>query len=296
MITVIPADAMIEALHAFGISPSREGDWWIVYHWFCEQFSAWKHRGDNYAILCGDGKCGCIQNEYDAIRDRQEPIRRLAYLFARLMPGWIDRESRGKPRFDIAARFLTRCGIRTWQGLVKPMRFHGWHPKVFPKSKWFEMQGRTFKTSPNSCHPKATSVFGFTFELCERKGWLQWVGRIEYGYPHDGSSWYVGIPQIRDETLDKFAVRIDETIDGLLVPESWSCGREQYERDWNRTRRAIDDVFNVSDCRLDYDGLTNLFMDVKGSSLQSHRVRLDNRRAALLRRWLRADAVKLKKE
>jgi len=292
MVTIVPADAITEALHAFGVQPQREGDWWVAYHWFCEQFSNWKHRGRQYAVLCGRAKCGCLVGEYDPLCDREEPIRRLAYLFAHVKPNWIDRESRGKPRVNFEARFLRHCEIRKWQDLLKSIRFPGWRPKVFPKREWFEMRGRTFKKSPNHYHPKAVSVFRFTFELQERKGWLQWVGRICYGYPHNCSSWYVDIPQIRGEPLDKYATRIDHAIDELLVPEQFDHGRKCYEVDWERTRLAVGKVFGTYDCRLDANGLTDLLMD----GYESHPIQLDDHRLATVKRWIRADKRKRRKE
>jgi len=281
MITLAPSDAMIEALHGFGVKPTREGDWWVAYHWFCERFGEWKHRASEYDILNGSSKCGCISSEFDALCDRDEPIRRLAYLFCHAKPNWIDlnkRDGTGKP--SSYTLFLRHMKIRKWADLAKPITLPGWRPKVFPKSEWFQMKGRTFKKSPNSCHSKATSVFGFSFDLCEREGWLQWVGRICYGYPHDGSSWYVDIPQMRNESLDKFAARIDKTIDGLLVPDEWPDGRRNYEQAWQRFDKALDVLFYDDTNAEGVKALTERL------SKPDNRIRLDKVRLAVLRRWV----------
>lgn len=284
MITIVPHDAVIECAGGFGVSPAREGDWWAIYQWFCDRLTQWKHRDGNYDILNGRSKSGCTSSEFDPLCDRDAPIRRLGYLFSWVGTNWIEREEfHGRPGRE--SRFLSWMKLRKWPDLAKPISIHGRRPKVFPQPEWFEMRGRTLIKSPNEYHPKATIVFGFHLKPVERKGGVRWLGRIEYGYPHGSSSWYIRIPQLRREPLDAFAARIQKTIDGLLVPEPWSHSRKCYEHAWERHHNALDVLF--CDDTHSKGGAIHLLADRLAKS--DDRIWLNDERFTALRSWIAAD-------
>jgi hypothetical protein len=268
MITIVPSDAIILDLGGFASRPYPSVDWWRAYAWFAERLCAWRPQDIKREIL--DATSGINCHAFDPLRRVEEPVHRLAYLFKHVgVAGLND------------AHFLAHLQRRRWADLAQPIVIPGRRPKDFPRREWFEMKGRTFRQSPNKYHPKATCVQGFGLQLCERKGWLQWVGLINYGYPHEGSSWSVEIPQLRNESLDRFAGRIQKTIGGLLVPDEFPHGRQRREEDWERTHRALRDLF-CTDVRFGDDNqLTARMME--------SRVNLNKERLMALKQWIAAD-------
>jgi hypothetical protein len=180
--------------------------------------------------------------------------------------------------------FLRKCQIPSWASLNRSIIATVRTSDNFPNSDWFKMTGRTFKKSPNSCHSGAISVHGVTLELSQ--GGKLWGVRVEYGYPHDSSSWYWRIRQSSAENLDDFVVRVDAEIDAAMVPDTVS-DRQYWERQWWETYKSLRGVFFDEHIGMPEweKELADAIGKIDGASMSAHRIRLTRSRLATLKRW-----------
>lgn len=183
-------------------------------------------------------------------------------------------------------KFLRRIGFPNWASLDRPLIITTQSSREFPNDAWFEMQGRRFKGSPNSCHRQARSVQSAALELCYDA--RRWRLSIEYGYPHDASSWKVNIEQKDGERLDHFRTRVDAEIDSLLLPDPNPGVRRETERDWYEVHRALERAFydDMSRGMIDWeDRLSDILVQVKSGSLAQARIMMTPARLSTLKRW-----------
>lgn len=182
-------------------------------------------------------------------------------------------------------KFLKQIGIASWSDLENPVIATIQTSTEFPNRDWFKMAGRTFKKSPNSCHAGATSVHRVELEL--KWDATAWAVSVEYGYPHDSSSWHWNIWQKDGERLDAFSARVDAEIEESLTPDL-EPHREYREREWWKTRMALEKVFydplTMSEWK---DQLADAMSNIEGGSLAAFRIPLTPRRLATLKKWVK---------
>lgn len=184
---------------------------------------------------------------------------------------------------DPVGRFLRRhCQIPSWAALNRSIIATVQTSDEFPNSEWFQMQGRKFKKSPNSCHAQATSVFGAMLELTGDG----WTVSVEYGYPHDSSHWFWRVRQAPGERLDDFSARVDAEIEAVMEPDL-NPSRSYSERAWWESYRALKGVFYDKNFTMpDWENkLADAINKIDGSSNDAHRIRLTKSRLATLKRW-----------
>jgi hypothetical protein len=269
----VPATALIRSVGPYAWAVTN-AQWFAAYQWFMHRLCEWKKRSRPYEVL--NGTSSINNHAPDPLHSFYEPTRRLAILFAQVGSD------------SIGADFLRYCRIRKWADLGRPITIALPHTDRFPHASWFEMVGRTFKTSPNDCHPQATWVQNAAVEI-DNNGQL-WGLRVEYGYRHDASSWYHRIPQNLKERLDDFVQRANVEMDALLTPDERGRFRVDDERDWHRSRRALQDLFWDEHSYKPFweHDMADLLSGVKGTSLTANRIVLTPRRMATLKRWARS--------
>jgi hypothetical protein len=201
-------------------------------------------------------------------------------------------------RDDGPGRFLRKhCGIPSWASLTKPIIVPIQTSDEFPTAEflgpsWFTMGGRTFKKSPNSCHSEATWVQDAELELNDIA--TLWRLKVEYGYPHDSSSWYWRVAQEKGERLDAFAARVNQRIEEAMTPDTNPGVRREKVREWGRTYEALRGVFYEPTYRFCgwEDSLSDEINRIDGSSLMDSRITLTGRRIATLKKWAKETAKK----
>jgi len=285
MISILPSDAIVEELHGFASRYHKPVDWWIAYQWFCERLREYEPRDTPFEIL--NATSGVGYHSTDRISAIETPRHRLAYLFKLVGVHWTSRPP-GAVRCP-SSDFLAHLNIRNWADLAQPIHIRGRRPHIFPCREWFEMRGRRFRQrGPNRCHPKAIWVHGFSLQFwIDRK---RWRAAIEYGYPHDSSSWFETLEQDYRQSLDRFAARINTWINEQLEPDERSRGER--ERRWTRVYHAMDNLFYADWCGPEEE-IANLLAKVDGTTLTQGRIRLNKARLATLKRWAqRAERIR----
>lgn len=286
MISILPSDAIIEELHGFPSRYYASVDWWVAYQWFCQRLREWQPRNTAFEIL--NATSGVGDRSPKRMSAMSSPLHRLAYLFKLVEVSWTSKPPRAIPCPSSA--FLAHLNICNWSDLAKPIQIHGRRPHVFPCREWFDMRGRFFKRpGPNDCHPDAIWVQGFSLQFHVDK--KRWRAAIEYGYPHDSSSWFEGLMQEYRESLDRFAARINAWLDNRLEPDE-PC-REEKERRWNRVYHAMRELFYAEWSGLEKE-MVDLVAQVDGTSLTEGRIRLTKSRLTTLKRWMKGDEAKRK--
>ncbi len=272
MLIFKPSDAMLLSMGGFASKHYCAGDWFMAYEWFCRKLIEF---GGPFELM---NETSSINNsEFNEIRSVNSARERIVYL---LKHGWFQSE---------ANKFIAFLGINTWEDLSKPITLKGRRPQAFPNPSWFKMRGRVFSYSPNDCHPEATWVQGFNIQFDDYH--KRWFARIEYGYPHDGSSWTVGILQNYREHLNSFRKRVDVWIEEQLKPEGLNEPGQRFEqeRTWERVNSAMKDIFwhgYLSPSILDHGKqMADLLVSVDGTSLTEGRMTITKARLATLKRW-----------
>ncbi|KKK98820.1 hypothetical protein LCGC14_2638920 [marine sediment metagenome] len=200
---------------------------------------------------------------------------------ARFLVG-VMRDGNGKRR-DV----LFRCGIRHMHDLTKPIRLPGWDRNF---QLHYDIRERKLKESWNTCHPGA--VFGQTacFRFTQQ---CRWCFEIQYGYSHDSSSWLLALEQRYRESLHSFGCRAKKWIEELFIEESFHGGRKRIgdNRDYDAATDAVRSVFwdEHSGCN---ERLTELLLAIRGPGLSSSRIRLNEQRLRVIRRWMAKDRMK----
>lgn len=242
----------------------------MAYEWICRKLIEWKPESPPYELL---NATSSINNHgFNNIWKMETPCERIAYLFKH---GWFYLET---------DPFLAYLDINNWGDLAKPIFIKGRRPKEFPNKKWFEMSGRILNYSPNSCHPKATSVQDFTLQFSSYR--KRWRASIHYSYPHDSSSWEINLEQNYKESLDTFAGRIQNWIDKVLKPDLSPGVRQEKEITWSRVYSAMRDLFwdDYTICDAE-DQMANILVKIEGSTLTEGRIILNKQRLATLKKW-----------
>ena len=286
-----PSAAITDRLNTYsGLSIARQ---FAAYQWYAGKLDAWhesrqkKDRNFRARWEYLNATSSIHNSEPDPIYGFDAPFKRLAMAFS----------SAGDPREGIGD-FLRFCKLKTFADLSKPLIIPVAHTDEFPPRSWFELRGRQFKVSPNSCHPPATWIMSGAVQI-NRRGTL-WKLRIEYGYIHDSSHWFYEIYQDKTETLDKFVVRANSELDSLLVPESdWmytGSHRLAAERDWQSSYAALRTIFcdhhyQMGDWELK---LADLLAGLDGPGISSRRIRLTKTRLRTLENWITESAKERK--
>ena len=234
MITIRPADAIIEEIHGFQSRYIDSAEWFVVYEHFARQLIA-RDTGE-YAPL---NNTSSINNRtLDPLSSRDAARKHLVALFREVGDAW-----RG-------GEFLRSCGINTWADLDKPIQVRGWKPQLFANQRWFHVMGRRFKSpGPNSCHRTARFVYygSLGFSVHERR----WQYQLEYGYPYpdDSARWHTGLRQNLKESREHFAGRVNEWLAAKLIAEASheADARERRVRDWLSACRACETLFDVDE-------------------------------------------------
>lgn len=273
MLKLLPSDAFLEVLGGFTSRIYSAGDWFMAYEWICRKLIEWKPEGPPYELL--NATSSINNNGFNNIWRVDSPCERIAYL---LKHGWFLNETNP---------FLVYLNINTWDDLAKTIFIKGRRPKEFPNQKWFDMRGRILSYSPNSCHPKAIWVEGFSLQFSGYR--KRWRASIHYSYPHDSSSWKIYIEQKYGEFLDTFAGRIQNWIDKVLKPDLSPGVRREEEITWNRVYQAMRNLFwdNYSICDAE-DQMANELVKIKGSTLTEGRIILNKQRFTTLKRWAKS--------
>lgn len=178
------------------------------------------------------------------------------------------------------ADLLASRGIRTWKDLARPICLPGWdRPDWFPHN----VREQRLKKSWNGSHPDA--VFGQCAYL-QFGAECRWRCVVAYGYSHDSSTWYLELRQ-KQESLAAFCVRAKAWLDDLFVSDD-AISRQCCNRDYDTTTSAVDNVFWGG-----YSGNEEKFvaalLAVDGGGCSQHRIELNSRRLAVLRRWMKQD-------
>lgn len=186
--------------------------------------------------------------------------------------------------------FLKRkCGIPSWASLERKIFANVKTCLEFPNEDWFGMSGRTFRRSPNSCRAGATFVHDARLEL-DGDGKL-WSLSVEYGYPHDSSSWFWRVKQEDGERLDAFAKRVEDEIDNAMEPDPEPSKRRYLARMWGETYAGLRGVFY--DEGMKCIGWENLLADsinhISALGLAQSRIPLTPQRMAVLKRWAKGE-------
>ncbi len=176
---------------------------------------------------------------------------------------------------------LSRCGIRHVNDLTKPICLPGWDRKF---QLHYDVRERKLKKSWNSSHPGA--VFGQTacFRFTQQ---CRWRFEIQYGYSQDSSSWLLALEQRYRESLHSFGCRAKKWVEELFVEESFHGGRKRIgdNRDYDAATKAVRSVFwdEHTGCN---EILTEILLALRGPGLSSRRIRLNEQRLRVIRRWM----------
>lgn len=255
--------------------PSRfypAGDWFMAYEWLCRKIMDFNH-GEFEKL---NATSSINNSQFNPIYDTDVPCERIAYLCKHGLGFW---GGEVEP-------FLVYLGVRKWADLAKTISITGRRPKEFPHKSWFNISGRQLSYSPNRCHTKAIYVSNFSVQFCHYS--KRWIAHIDYGYLHD-SGWTISIEQNYREHLDSFAVRVNNWLADVLIPEDANEARmrQSQVRDWRRVCDAFKEIFYESDFPFIETEMTDLLMKVEGTSLTYHRIHLDKSRITTLKKWLK---------
>ena len=273
MIKIKPSDIILAAEGGSASRPYDSVEWWMAYEWFCRQLMKFQPNDTKYEIL--NATSSINNSNFNICCSIDTPVKRLSYMLKR---GWPQGQE----------EFLATLGIENWSDLDKTIRIQGLKPKIFPENSWFEMQGRSFKKpGPNNCHQDATTVhcFGLQFSSYQKL----WYAKIEYGYPHDSSSWHVGLKQKKKEKLDVFAERIDMWLNSVLWPDIDPQLRIQQERTWQIRYSAAQELFYANDIYDFEDVLADILSCRDDVGIASTLININKRRFATLRKWALAN-------
>lgn len=272
MIIVLPSDALILTMHGFASRYYPAVDWWMAYEHICRACIKYDCPTE---ILNATSSINNLN--FNPCRKMDSPIERLAYLFKNF----------GQSGLQDYDKLLRRLKIRSWADLAKPIAIQGRRPKIFPCQEWFEMRGRTFKESPNSCHKDTVWVQGFYLRFCNQN--KRWEAGIDYGSPHDCSSWDIKIYQGIGQSLDDFAEEINKTIDDKLIAESENDSRFRPHREdvWSEKKNAFEELF-YDDYKAP-QAITDLLVEKNISAFTTEKIKLNPHRVTTLKKWIQAD-------
>ena len=177
--------------------------------------------------------------------------------------------------------FLRDHGIKTWDDLDRVHTAPGWKPQRFACHSWFGgyLIGRELKQPPDEQHPGATTIVNAGLRFGEGKWWHH----INYSYPHDSSSWVVGLEQKRREGREQFAARVDAWLADMLVDEDhYAMNARVYQyRVLERIKPAVDTLFSGRFGEGDCDRLADAI------AAPDRRIKLTAQRTQTLLRWAR---------
>ena len=283
MIYMLPNDAIIGCTPGCYTSRNyQSAEWLMFYQWLFEQFQRWNKRGAGCEIF---NMTSSINNSsLQALKNNpgDQVMKALANLFCQ------------SGRKNLAGKFLASQRIRTWRDLDKHIGIPGWRPKNFPNQTWFSLFGRWFKKpGPNKCHPEARWHDRASLRLRNDGRWVMSF-YLDY-YRDGGSSWSVDVIQEYRESLDKFAARVNARIEEIFEPTvTTPLDRACYERDWNRTFDALQDLFCEANRAPPYKWeyckemvkLADELRGVEGPVRLAGHITLTPARTAALRRWM----------
>lgn len=271
--TFVPADALVYKHYGHGSGWNYSpGQWLAAWAYYCGRLLDWR-PGPAETPPCE------LLNGTSSIRNSQfapftgdvsaECARRLAQLFAGVGAR--------------SATFLESLGLRKWSDLARPVVVSESDYDALPRLHWFDAGGRTFRVSPNSCHPDARSVYRGELHLTRR---LLWEYRLVYGYPHDASSWTWAVSQSPRESLPSFAERVDAEVEAVLEPDIGLGRREEAASRWHTAHDALRALFWDDHVACGWeDGLAAVLEGVDGGSLACGRIFLTPQRLSTIREW-----------
>lgn len=252
--------------------------WFAAYQWFVQKLFAYKEKiSADYLYEYINGTSSIRNTSPNVIYNVKEPLRRLRYLIS----------STGAKNGH--ADFLRFCGLKKLSDLNKPITITIPHYDAFPsrdpyKISWFELCGRIFNESQNSCHPQATWVQSSGVQL-NYDGTL-WKLEITYGYKHDSSSWDYNISQSKGESLLTFTRRCNAEIEKLFIPDKrYSMHRLADEREWRKKHDALDNIFYSGDQdAIDWE---KSIADTLNNA-RARKIILTSERLSILKEWANA--------
>lgn len=246
------------------------GDWYMAYEWLCRKMLELKKTG--FQDL--NATSSINNSEFNPMRRCDAPLKCIGYLLRHGMGFWKREPS----------EFLVSLGIRRWSDLDKIILIKGRRPTIFPKTSWFKIRGRRFKGRPNSCHPKAKWVSGFSVQFCHYR--KRWTASIDYGYRYD-DGWEVKLEQNYHEHLDSFTKRIDAWLEEKLGPENeWEASsRERYERNCHCVRDAWEELFYENDIPFIENEMADLIAKIPGGACTESHIFINKQRLATLKKW-----------
>lgn len=273
MITLRPRDAIIGELGSYPNCWQLPA-WFVLYEQFARRLDEWMPNGYGCEVL--NNTTSVHNYDLTPLTSRSDARLNLAKLFAH-----VGNEYQ-------AADFLRHCGIKAWKDLDTPITLKGWQPKRFAAKGWFDVAGRVLKESPNEYHLDAIHIFAAELTFCRH--FHRWHFRLGYSYPHDSSSWRVGIEQRSGEGREHFAKRVDEWMEEILVPEGfWGPqNRNRREWEWGQIRDAVEVLFSNHTRAHAGALLAEALLAMKDKGGRSQQIYLDKARLRILRRWAKA--------
>ena len=184
-------------------------------------------------------------------------------------------------------QFLRSIGYANHGDLLTPMLI----PDQRCHLPTFDVRGRIFKKSHNSCHPDAVVVTHAKLELSPNAECWRYL--MYYDYKHfERSSWCVGIYQKKKQTFREFCEAVTAWQHKLLKPvgpeDRW---RADNLKQWDRLHEALGQVFYFEcgggEIR---EKLTDVLMGIQGGTMTQHRIRLKGSVARTVFRWAKESA------
>lgn len=285
MIHFRPLDAIKLAAHDYPARYYSDGDYLVIYQYFCRQLLSAVPKGEPPCCEYLNDTSGVSMRGFTPIslcQPHNPPSAQIAQRLSRL---FLKADT-----IPTQHPFLRHLRLRTWRDLARPIPIPGRRPKIFPAPNWAFLRHRWFKKSPHGSHPQARWIKDaqLTFYTSETR----WVFSLEYGYYRDGSSWHEQIGQASGESLDRFAARVSALLDPLLLPDhSYPSLRQQLDKTWSRIHGAIESLFyspNWTDVPCDFaEQLTEKLAPCDGAVLHAGRIPLDPNRYSTIQSWIR---------